>query len=239
MEVLGSRAMDEDNQVETAGRGGGKIVNSVSGVFVFRLFSVVFFLTVVTLGGLVWYTWRSYEQFKMGQIRNFRTVELNGVIVHLDEVLTMSARMAAATGDLEWEERYRGFEPRLDAAINEAMGLWPDVFISEAVSQTNMANIKLVDMENKSFDFVREGDEGAALDVLYSDAYEEQKRIYSDGMKQVTESMRQNVLAEIARQRGKALTTVSFLIVLVIFTMAVWLYSLFILRRYLGGEKGS
>jgi hypothetical protein len=54
-----------------------------------------------------------------------------------------------------------------------------------------MANIKLVDMENKSFDFVREGNEGAALDVLYSDAYEEQKRIYSDGMKQVTESMRQ------------------------------------------------
>jgi hypothetical protein len=231
--------MDEDKQIETAGGSGDKITNSVSSGFVVRLFTAAFLLTVVTLGGLIWYTWRSYEQFKTGQIRNFRTVELNGVIVHFDEVLTMSARMAAATGDLEWEERYRGFEPRLDAAINEAMGLWPDVFISEAVSQTNLANIKLVDMENKSFDFVREGNEEAALEVLYSDAYEEQKRIYSDGMDQLTASMRQNVLAEIARQRGKALTTVSFLIVLVILTMAVWLYSMFILRRYLSGEKDS
>ncbi len=44
-------------------------------------------------------------------------MQLRGTIIHPDEVLTMSARMAAATGNLWWEERYRGFEPRLDAAI--------------------------------------------------------------------------------------------------------------------------
>jgi CHASE3 domain sensor protein len=148
----------------------------------------------------------------------------------------MSARMAASTGNLEWEERYREFEPLLDSRITEAMSLWPDVFISEAVSQTNLANIKLVEMENKAFDFVREGNDEAAREVLYSEAYEEQKRIYSEGMEHVTTSMRQNVLSEIARQRGKALTTISFLGLLVILTLVVWFYSMFILRRYLSGH---
>ena len=229
--------MVEASQIETGGVGRNNSANSVSSGFVVRLFTAAFLLTVVTLGGLIWYTWRSYEEFKTGQPRNFKTVELTGSIIHLDEVLTMSARMAASTGDLKWEDRYREFEPLLDSRINEAMVLWPDVFISEAVSQTNLANIKLVDMENKAFDLVREGNKEAAQEILYSEAYEEQKEIYSDGMDQVTASMRQNVLSEIAGQRGKALTTISFLVVLVILTMAVWLYSMFILRRYMGGEK--
>jgi hypothetical protein len=229
--------MEQTNQVETAEESKNKDDNAVSGGFVVRLFTATFILTVVTLCGLIWYTWRSYDEFKMGQQRNFKTVELTGSIIHLDEVLTMSARMAVSTGNLKWEERYREFEPLLDSRINEAMSLWPDVFISEAVSQTNMANIKLVEMENKAFDFVREGNDEAAREVLYSDAYEEQKRVYSEGMEHVTASMRQNVLFEIARQRGKALTTISFLGLLVILTLGVWFYSMFILRRYLIGQS--
>ncbi|MHC4757388.1 MAG: hypothetical protein ACYTE8_01905 [Planctomycetota bacterium] len=231
--------MEELKQFETSGEGTVKESNSVSSGFVVRMFTAAFLLTVVTLFGLIWHTWRSYEQFKSGQMRNFRTVQLNGVIVHLDEVLTMSARMSAESGDQEWEERYRVFEPQLDAAIHEAMELWPDVFISEAVSQTNLANIKLVDMENRAFDFVRLGDEESAREILYSDAYEEQKRIYSDGMERVTTSMNEQVLAEIARQRGNALTTVTFLVVLVVLTMAVWIYSMYILNRYINKESAA
>ncbi|MFZ0485340.1 MAG: hypothetical protein WAL93_18280, partial [Desulfobacterales bacterium] len=64
--------------------------------------------------------WKSYEKDKTTKERNFKIEELRGIIIHLDEVLTMSARMAAATGDLRWEERYRSFEPKLDAAIKKA-----------------------------------------------------------------------------------------------------------------------
>ena len=228
--------MNLTNEVDTSGESKKKDNNTVSSGFVVRLFTATFLLTVVTLCGLIWYTWQSYEEFKTGQQRNFKTVELTGSIIHLDEVLTMSARMAASTGNLEWEKRYREFEPLLDSRINEAMELWPNVFISEAVSQTNLANIKLVEMENTAFDFVREGNNESAHEVLYSDAYEEQKRIYSEGVEQVTASMRQNVLSEIARQRGKALTTISFLVLLVILTVGVWFYSMFILRCYLSGQ---
>ena len=51
-----------------------------------------------------------------------------GEIVHLDEVLTMSARMAASTGSLKWEQRYGIFEPKLDKAIKRAIELAPEAY---------------------------------------------------------------------------------------------------------------
>jgi len=108
--------------------------------------------------------------------------QLRGTIIYLDEVLTMSARMAAATGNLRWEERYRGFEPKLDAAIKEAMKRAPRAYSGEAAAETDAANIKLVNMENQAFDLVRQGRADKAKEVLFSDQYEKQKRVYVNGM---------------------------------------------------------
>ena len=96
----------------------------------------------------------------------------------------MSARMAAATGDLQWERRYRSFESKLDAAIKESMTITSKTFISKAVEQTN---IKLVTMENKAFDLVRQGNLESATKLLYSQEYEKQQRIYSQSMKQAAD----------------------------------------------------
>jgi len=111
-----------------------------------------------------------------------RLLQLRGMIVHMDEVLTMSARMAAASGDLRWEERYRRFEPKLDAAIKEAVAIAPEVQSAEAAATTDAANIALVEMENRAFDLVRRGRADEARAVLFSDEYETQKQVYAKGM---------------------------------------------------------
>ena len=111
-----------------------------------------------------------------------RTEKLRSTIIHLDEVLTMSARMAAATGNLQWEKRYHSFEPKLDAAIKEAIRLAPEAYSGKDAADTDAANIRLVEMENKSFDLVRKGRIEEAKTLLFSNEYEEQKRIYAQGM---------------------------------------------------------
>lgn len=51
--------------------------------------------------------------------------EAGAQIRYYDEVLTMSARMGALTGDLAWERRYDEVEPRLDQALARASaGRW-------------------------------------------------------------------------------------------------------------------
>ena len=202
------------------------------GRHVLKVFVAVFFMSMVILAGLVGYTWHSYRQFRADQARNFRTADLAGVITHLDEVLTMSARMAAASGDLKWEKRYRTYEPQLDVALQEAMGLWPEIFVSEAFGQTNLANIKLVAMEDKALDAVRRGDANSASELLYSDEYEKQKTIYSNGMLQVMDSMRERVAGEVARQKRAATVTITILALSLVLTLGVWLHALRVLRRH-------
>ncbi len=110
------------------------------------ILTIVMVMTSVVLAGFGWSSYRSYHNAQATTQRRLRIEELHGTIVHLDEVLTMSAQMAAATGDLQWEERYRSFEPQLDAAIKEAMALAPGAHGGQAAAETDAANIKLVQM---------------------------------------------------------------------------------------------
>jgi len=146
------------------------------------ILTVVLVMTWAVLAGLGLLSYRSYHETKTTTERRLRIEELRASIVHLEEVLTMSARMAAFTGDLEWENRYRRFEPRLDAAINEAMRLGPEAYSSEAAAETGAAHIKLVEMENRAFDLVRQGRQDEAGAILFSEEHEAQEQIYAQGM---------------------------------------------------------
>ncbi|MGZ5552413.1 MAG: hypothetical protein ACXWHF_02110 [Chthoniobacterales bacterium] len=87
--------------------------------FPIRLLTLVCLLTIMAFAWFGWILFDVGRDAKVFLDKGSRIEELRGVIVHLDEVLTMSARMAAVTGDSRWEERYRQFEPQLDAAIKE------------------------------------------------------------------------------------------------------------------------
>ncbi len=131
-------------------------------------------------------------------------VELSGEIIHLDEVLTMSARMSAETLDSRWEDRYRQYEPQLDAAIKESSQLDPEM-MGKFVAETDLANQKLVDMENKTFDLVHQKDQHAASGILSSPEYARQKEIYADGMRKLSAAISARANAKMAAQHVRVL----------------------------------
>ena len=143
-----------------------------------KLFIVAFVFTGAVLAWLSWSTYDLYTHDTKFEKQVGLAEELRGTIVHLDEVLTMSARMAAATGDQQWEVRYRKFEPQLDNAIKEILKLSP----SQNLHETDAANVKLVEMENHAFALVRENHAEEARTLLFSPKYEAQKEIYARGM---------------------------------------------------------
>lgn len=61
----------------------------------------------------------SHNRVQEAMNREYHVKVLTHRIMHLDEVLTMSARMGAATGDPKWKKRYDKFEPELDKVIGE------------------------------------------------------------------------------------------------------------------------
>ena len=145
-------------------------------------------LKIALIGVLVFYARASYRELDSYR-KCLRLSELHGIIDNLDEVLTMSARMAAVTGDKSWEDRYRNFEPRLNGAMKEALEVGKELRMSCAVAKTDEANIKLVSMENRAFTLIREGQGKTAFALLNSPEYEAEKNVYRKGMERITEQM--------------------------------------------------
>jgi signal transduction histidine kinase len=148
--------------------------------------TVAVLVTVVALGWATWEISRGYLTTRRVAERNAQIEDLRGIIVHLDEVLTMSARMAVATGDHKWVDRYHEYEPRLDAAIKKAREIAPEAYHGEGAAQTDAANIKLVEMEKRAFALIADNRMEEARELLFSEDYETEKRVYAQGMTRFT-----------------------------------------------------
>ena len=149
---------------------------------------MVVVLSFALLLAFVFYAWDSYRDLGLSR-KCMRLSELSGIIDNLDEVLTMSARMAAVTGDIIWEERYRNFEPGLDSALKDALQVGKELQMSNAVAKTNRANIELVAMETRVFDLIHEGNSKEASTLLNSQEYASGKNIYRKGIEQITDNI--------------------------------------------------
>ncbi len=162
--------------------------------------------TLLFLGWLIWDTYLDYRYADAKLPVIVRMEAVRAEIIRLDEVLTMSARMAAASGNLDWETRYRLFEPQLDQSIKEALRLDPNASQGAAAAKIGAANVALVAMENRAFELVRQGKHAEAQRLLSSGEYEAQKKIYAAGMTefnfhllQARDSVQAELVAELLR----------------------------------------
>jgi PAS domain S-box-containing protein len=191
----------------------------------------------VTLATLALVAWSSYEKYRLAETlrhRDSRIQTLHGVILRLDEVLTMSAQMAAATGDLRWERRYRHFDPQLDAAIREAEGLVPGGSSIVAMKETDAANVKLEAMENSAFSLVQAGRTEEAHDALSSPAYESEKRQYSTNLDAVLHEQQKRVDDALDQANRRFTLLLAALAALLLFSIATWIVILGRLRGMQG-----
>ena len=197
-----------------------------------RFITVAVILTGIVLAWLGWSTYRFYRHTKTSKVADVRIEELRGTIIQLDEVLTMSARMAAATGDLRWEKRYRQYEPQLNATIKEAIELAPGAYSGEQAAKTDAANIKLVDMENQAFRLIREGHHKEARSILSSTQYEEQKQIYAEGMTRFAELLAGVAEDTLRAEQKRTFLGIAFASIVIPSLLLGWLMVLRTMRHW-------
>ena len=181
---------------------------------------------LLNLGFLSWDAYYDYLYAEAQLPAIARMQIVRGEIVHLDEVLTMSARMAAASGNLDWETRYLQYEPQLDRAIKEALRLDPNASHGAAAARTDAANDTLVAMEHRAFELVRQGHNAEAQRLLSSGEYEAQKKIYAAGMTEFNLHLLKDsdsVRAELqADMRQNVITTITSALLLTLATLYVF-----------------
>ncbi|MEB3220052.1 MAG: ATP-binding protein [Nostocales cyanobacterium 94392] len=178
-------------------------------------------------------TWRAHNKFKNIIVYELQLHNLSNQIVYLDEVLTMSARMNAATGNQMWEKRYRKFEPKLDTAIKKSIKLAPKVYSTENAKQTDVANQKLVKMEYQSFDLVNNGKKQAAQALLFSNEYQAEKEKYNDGVTKINLAISKQVREKVITYRKELFFTSFFSGFSLVMLIPAWLIVLRLLNEYL------
>jgi len=177
----------------------------------------------LALSILAWLSWDAYFSYRDAESKLpmiSRMQMARSEIVHFDEVLTMSAWMAAASGNLDWETRYRIFEPQLDRSVKDAMLLDPSASQGTGASATDAANLALVEMERRAFELVRKGRNIEAQRLLSSLEYETQKKVYAAGMTEFSLHLLQaseTLLMQLqADNRRSAIATIASAFVLIL-----------------------
>ncbi|MBL6933033.1 MAG: PAS domain-containing sensor histidine kinase [Rhodospirillales bacterium] len=177
---------------------------------------------LATLACLVWVMWSIYSvnNNDTGNRNNWmhEVVQVEGQIRHLDEVLTMSARMAAETGDTRWEQRFVKSEPLLNTAIEQAIKLAPRLDNTEGATAAQNANVILLDLERKVFELIRQGRPDQARAILSSPQYVKQKQLYANAMGMFHQALHNAIrMARENRARSySAQITMMFAIVLIL-----------------------
>ncbi|MEH1872295.1 sensor histidine kinase [Nostoc sp.] len=202
-----------------------------------QIVPITLLLTLVLFIPQICLNWQAYYNFNSITKHEFKLQILSDEITYLDEVLTMSARMNAATGKIIWEERYRQFEPKLDLAIKESIKLAPKVYENEDAKKVDAANQRLVAMEDKSFELVKNNQKEMAEILLSNREYENQKQIYADGVakrkRNISLQLQQKVDDYYKRMFWAILESIISLAMLI----PAWLLVLHLLQQYLKAKK--
>jgi len=111
--------------------------------------------------------------------------QATGDVLLADERLTMSAYMAAATGEERWVERYDDALPMIDDALARALAIAPQSVGAQFKTETLNSNDALVRLEADVFRAIAAGDMEDARALLDSAAYSEHKKTLSNGADQL------------------------------------------------------
>ncbi len=113
-----------------------------------------------------------------------RVAELRGTIAYLDESMSMSARLSAASGENRWTQRYEEAAPRLAVAIEEAEKLASPEGRAAFASTVGEAHRDLVTMERSALSLVTAGQTAAARALLDGPDFAYLKEVYASGMEE-------------------------------------------------------
>ena len=148
---------------------------------------IVFFTTAMGMTAWTLFQYRAHN-------RNLFELQDSGArIRYYDEVLTMSARMAALTGAPDWERRYEGVAPLLDQALARALELSPAS--RDHLDQVDDHNQRLIAAERQAFALARADRREEAVALLFGGAYDRDKISYAAALKHFVADLTQVSLA--------------------------------------------
>jgi len=168
-------------------------------------------VTLCALIAVVAVTWPQHSTYLRWTQQLEQTLHLRREIARLDQVLTVNAILAAATGDRKWQDIYLEHEPVLDRVLSDAQALLARLDVNSdadgltGIDATSDANTALVNMEHEALAVAASGRLAEAIKILAGSEYSQAKARYNDCLRTLGESLEQLV-----EQKGHELAEHSY-----------------------------
>jgi PAS domain S-box-containing protein len=184
---------------------------------------------LLVVGGTVF----AHRYLGMLEVETLATqlTRLEGVILRLQEILTMSARMAAATGDPQWEQRYRQYDEQLRRAITEAVEIAPDA-ARRAAEAAQAVDHELDAREARAFELTRQGRRGEAA-AVFDASYDRLQDAYVHHMSDLMAGVGRVVVHRLENHRRSVIAALTGSAVLLLFLALLWVRMLRLIQRYM------
>ncbi|MHC4581926.1 MAG: PAS domain-containing sensor histidine kinase, partial [Planctomycetota bacterium] len=177
-----------------------------------------------------WQIRHSYIRVRTIEAQLEQLTRIEGIAMYRDEVLAMSAKMAAFSRDSQWVSRHEESGPRIQAAVQDILHIFEDNAEDAANAKAALpiyVNHKLDNMEQEALSLVRQGKHQDAQALLQSPEYGEQKQAYNEGIKKFID----NALTVLADRRTKYWQRISKIIAAVSIVLPVIILVWFLVNR--------
>jgi methyl-accepting chemotaxis protein PixJ len=154
--------------------------------------------------------WNIYNSFQSTVTRQFDLQKTSDDLLYVDEYFTMSAKMLVATGDTQWETRYKKMLPKNDALFIRIKELLPPDLWKQYEANGNASGLRLLKMENKSFALMTQGKQKEAAAILLGEDYSKDKKIFSDGNNLILEKVDRSIKQELKNYQQQLLISIVF-----------------------------
>ena len=119
------------------------------GLFATRIGTFLLLLAAAATAIPAWHGWQSYVMIQTTEAQLKQVTSLEGTSMYCDEALTMSLKMAAATHDMKWADRYEELGKREKPIIQTAWDIPGDSAVGADAVLTAFAENKLIEIEKE------------------------------------------------------------------------------------------
>jgi methyl-accepting chemotaxis protein PixJ len=199
----------------------------------------------VTIGGSLlltgtstWNMWNIYNGFQSTVTKQVELQKNNARVAHIGEVLGLSAKLSASTGDPQWEKNYHALEPELDKLIKNVLANVSPAIQTEA-GKSDKDNQALVALEAQSFKLVQQGKAPEALKLLMGEEYTKIESSYIAANDRVLAAIEKSIAQELKEYQDQLFISIVFAGITLPIAIAGWILVLSAVRDYIRDRQNA
>ncbi len=160
-------------------------ISRLAGLFTARIYLVFLSFIAAVVALSAWQIQRSYLNIRTTETQIEQLIGLEKAALHRDEVLAMSARVAALVGKPEWADRHDELGSRVEAVVGDILQIFRNDTVDAVNAQKALPGFvddKLDTIESQALSLVRQGENEEAVSLLQSPEYEKQRQEHGRGI---------------------------------------------------------